>query len=172
MCFQPNQRDVHASTMAGSTRLARASVLVVNTNAPASTALSAVLLSIKTSCHLPRRPACTHSWLGSIGSAASAWTAVRASGGCHISFRFHNSDTVVFLQNYKRYFYSHFVIFNLNVLIMYLSILFIGITVSIDESKQTAPFLLISCLRYLDHNTCPGFRNVSLKMSCTVRLQT
>lgn len=86
--FQLNQRDAHASTTAGSTRMVRASVPAVNTSAPASMALLAALLSVTTSCHRLLHPAPTHDWSGSPVSAASAWTAIRAPGGSHQSIRF------------------------------------------------------------------------------------
>lgn len=85
--FQQNQRDAHASTMAGSTKMARASAPAANISVPASTALSAALLSVATSCPQPHHPAPTHDWSGYLGSAASASTAIRAPGGYHISIR-------------------------------------------------------------------------------------
>lgn len=76
------------STMEGSTRMAKASVLDVNTSAPALMALLAARLSVATSCHQLHHPAPTHAWLGYLGSAASLSTAIRAHGAFHLSIRF------------------------------------------------------------------------------------
>ena len=105
MSFQQNQRDAHASTMAGSTKMARASAPAANTSVPASTALSAALLYVATSCPQPHHPAPTHDWSGYQGSAASASTAIRAPGGSHISIRL-----VVFL--FKAFLWPFMVLFD------------------------------------------------------------
>lgn len=76
------------STMAGSTRMARASVLDANTSVPALMEPLAVLLSVIISCHPRHHPALTRGWSEHPGSAASLSTAMRAHGAFQLSIRF------------------------------------------------------------------------------------